>query len=63
MERKAITWLNSTDIENIMQQYEDAYPNFEFIGPSPIDFDKVLMNNKCVWDELCKLNSKIRLKI
>lgn len=59
---KPYTWLNSTDIENIMQQYEDAYLNFEFIGPSPIDFDKVLMNNKCVWDELCKFELKNKIK-
>ena len=59
---KPYTWLNSTDIENIMQQYEDAYQNFEFIGPSPIDFDKVIMNNKCVWDELCKFNLESKIK-
>lgn len=58
-------WLNSTDIEKIMQQYEEAYPNFEFIGPSPIDFDKVIMHNKCVWEELCKftLSNKIKKNI
>ncbi len=62
---KPYTWLNSTDIENIMTQYEEAYKNFEFIGPSPIDFDKVIVDNKCVWDELCKfsLTGKIKKNI
>ena len=60
--KKPYTWLNSTDIERIMSQYEDAYKNFEFIGPSPIDFDKVIMHNKCVWDELCKFTLISKLK-
>jgi len=47
------TWLNSTDIEKVMKQYEHAYPCFRFIGPTPIDFDKHIYDNKCVWDDLC----------
>ena len=47
------TWLNSTDIEKVMKQYEHAYPCFRFIGPTPIDFDKHLYDDKCVWDDLC----------
>jgi hypothetical protein len=47
------TWLNSVDIEKVMKQYEHAYPCFRFIGPTPIDFDKHLYDNKCVWDDLC----------
>lgn len=47
------TWLNSTDIEKVMKQYEHAYPCFRFIGPTPIDFDKHTYDNKCVWDDLC----------
>jgi hypothetical protein len=47
------TWLNSTDIEKVMKQYEHTYPCFRFIGPTPIDFDKHIYENKCVWDDLC----------
>jgi hypothetical protein len=47
------TWLNSTDIEKVMKQYEHAYPCFRFIGPTPIDFDKQVYEKKCVWDDLC----------
>ena len=50
------TWLNSTDIEKVMKQYEHAYPCFRFIGPTPIDFDKRLYDKKCVWDELCNFD-------
>ena len=49
-------WLSSLDISKVMKQYEKAYPCFMFIGPTPIDFDKVVSHGECVWDELCKLN-------
>ena len=50
------TWLNSTDIEKVMKQYEHTYPCFRFIGPTPIDFDKKLYDKKCVWDDLCQFD-------
>ena len=50
------TWLNSLDIERVMKQYEKKHPHFQFIGPSPIDFDKRLHYNECVWDDLCNFN-------
>jgi hypothetical protein len=50
-------WLSSLDILRVMKQYEKAYPCFEFMGPSPIDFEKrVGENGKCVWDELCNFS-------
>ena len=49
-------WLNSNDINKVMKQYEMEYKNYEFIGPSPIDFDKKLLYGECVWNELCNLN-------
>ena len=41
-----------------MKQYERYYKNFLFIGPSPIDFDAKLVDNECVWEELCKFDLK-----
>lgn len=32
------TWLTSSDIRNVLNQYEKVYDNFEFIGPSAIDW-------------------------
>ncbi len=32
-------WLTSDDIEIVMRQYEDKFPAFEFLGPSPIDYN------------------------
>ena len=51
-------WLTSVDIEEVMQQYEKAYPSFEFIGPSPIDFNTKKLVGQCVWEELCNFNLK-----
>jgi hypothetical protein len=55
-------WLSSLDIIRVMKQYENAYKCFQFIGPSPIDFDTKLMYGKCVWTELCSFNIADELK-
>uniref|UniRef100_A0A6C0EVS7 Ubiquitin-like protease family profile domain-containing protein n=1 Tax=viral metagenome TaxID=1070528 RepID=A0A6C0EVS7_9ZZZZ len=57
-------WLSNFDIENVLNQYKETYHNFDFLGPTPIDFDTKL-NGSCVTDELCKLNvaDKIKNKI
>lgn len=49
-------WLSTSDIQHVLLQYEDKYPEFFFIGPVPIDFDKEITMNKCISDELCKIN-------
>ncbi len=53
---KPTTWLDSFNIEDVMNQYEVAYPHFEFIGPVPIDFDSTDKFGKCIVDELCRLD-------
>ena len=61
---KENTWLDSFNIEDVMNQYEETYPDFEFIGPVPIDFDAPATSGnpfmgewgKCIVDELCKLD-------
>ena len=55
-------WLTSVDIEKVMKQYEKAYKCFEFMGPSPIDYDKKKMYGECVWEELCHFNLKELVK-
>lgn len=32
-------WLSTTNIEEVMKQYEDVYSDFKFLGAVPIDFD------------------------
>ncbi len=33
------TWLNTININDVMEQYENTYPDFKFLGAVPIDFD------------------------
>ena len=54
-------WLDSTNISAVLNQYEDAYPYFEFMGPFPIDFaapdpyQKGGDQKKCLMNEVCEL--------
>ena len=50
-----VEWLNTIDIRDVMNQYEIKYPEFEFVGPVPMDFDTKLGFGQCVVDELCKV--------
>lgn len=56
--KKPNDWLSSTDILKVMKQYEKAYKCFEFIGPSPIDYDTKKLYGECVWEELCHFSLK-----
>jgi hypothetical protein len=49
-------WLSSVDIMKVMKQYEKAYKCFDFMGPTPINFDTKRLHGECVWEELCKFN-------
>lgn len=51
-EKNPNEWLSNYDILNVLEQYEQTYSHFEFLGPSPIDFDTKI-GNGCVWRELC----------
>ena len=55
-------WLSSEDIMKVMKQYEKAYKCFDFIGPTPIDFDTKMLYGECVWDELCNFNLAEQIK-
>ena len=55
---KPNTWLSTIDINKVMEQYEDAYPKFQYLGANPIDFDKKITENKCVSNELCNIDIK-----
>ncbi len=55
-------WLSSIEILEVMKQYEKIYPCFNFIGPSPIDYDEHVAYGECVWEELCEFNLEKLLK-
>ncbi len=54
-------WLSSIDIVAVMKQYEHAYPSFDFMGPSPIDYDTELDYGEHVWQELYEFDLKKQL--
>lgn len=61
--KKPTEWHDSGTIAAVLEQYEVAYPSFEFIGPVPNDFDGPGSGSesesewgKCISDELCRLN-------
>jgi hypothetical protein len=55
-------WLSSIDILKVMNQYEKKYKCFDFIGPSPIDYDTHKLYGECVWEELCHFNLKEQIQ-
>lgn len=61
-DKKPTQWLDSFNIEDVMNQYEMADKQFEFVGPVPIDFDKKVSGGggwgQCIVNELCKLDLK-----
>ena len=54
--KKPNEWLSSVEIEQAMKQYEKKFPNFRFLGPSPIDYDTHKLHNECVWEEICEFS-------
>jgi len=49
-------WLNTLDLENVLNQYERKHKDFKSFGAVPIDFDYKHNDGECVIDELCNLN-------
>jgi hypothetical protein len=51
------TWLNTTNIDEVMKQYESKYPDFKFLGTGPIDFDDYPEYGIQKWDYEKEYNS------
>ena len=52
-------WLDSNNISDVMNQYEEAFSKFEFMGPFPIDFAAKNPYQKggtprCLMNEVCE---------
>jgi hypothetical protein len=56
--KNPMEWLSSIEILQFMKQYENAYHCFEFLGPSPIDYDAHISHGECVWEDLCEFDLK-----
>ena len=59
------TWLDSSNIADVIKQYEEIHPEFKFFGTNPIDFaapdpytEGAAAKGKCIEDAICKLNLK-----
>jgi hypothetical protein len=50
------TWLSTPDIENVLEQYQDKYSDFKFLGVSPLDWNYKFSDNSCVTENLCNLD-------
>lgn len=55
-------WLDTSNIENVMEQYEKSHKNFIFIGAVPLDFNLKTKNGNCMVDDLCKINIELLRK-
>lgn len=70
-------WLDSNNIADVLNQYEEAYPEFEFMGPFPIDFAAPdpyeggagsfgagggVKDKRCLMNEICELRVKKALE-
>jgi hypothetical protein len=58
---KPNTWLDTNNIDQVMKQYEIAYPHFTYLGAVPIDFsaqDPYVAGNekKCLYSYFCNIN-------
>ena len=51
-------WLNTYDIMEVMEQYEDKYRSFKFLGVFPIDFEHKINGIHCVSPVMCNFDLK-----
>lgn len=56
----SVQWLSTTDINKIMKQYENVYPDFEFIGAVPLDCNDLSFCYLSKIDYDALLNDKIK---
>ena len=55
------TWLNTYDIQFVLEQYEQLYTDFKLLGVYPIDFAYNDEYGRCIGDDLCNFNIKTSL--
>jgi len=53
-------WLDSLNIQDVIRQYEEIYPNFKFYGANPIDFAAPdpqgnIENPRCLQEDMCSI--------
>lgn len=55
------TWLHTFNIEDVLKQYENQFPNYKFMGAVPMDFEKIDEDykNLDLWKEYQEGKDKI----
>ncbi len=57
---KPNTWLDTNNIDQVMKQYEETYPEFIYLGAVPIDFSAqdpyAGGEKKCLYSGFCQIN-------
>lgn len=43
--QKKTAWLSTTNITEVMEQYQSLYPKYKYLGTVPVDFEKINANN------------------
>lgn len=60
--KKPNAWLSTTDINNVIKQYQDKYKNFVNLAVTPSDYYYKYKNGNCVDNTLCTFKLKHYLK-
>lgn len=55
-------WLNTYNLLNVMNQYQEKYKNFHFLGVHPIDFAMKINNTSCIAQNMCNIDIKDLIK-
>jgi len=55
-------WLNTFNLLDVMNQYQDKYKNFHFLGVHPIDFELKVSQSTCVSQNMCDIDIKDLIK-
>lgn len=53
-----LEWLSSDDIDAVEKNYAELFPDYEFMGCVPIDFDLKSETGQCIVSTLCSTNLK-----
>ena len=56
--KKPNSWLSTTDINNVIRQYEQKYKQFVCLGVTPSDFYFKFKDGNCVCNSLCNFDLK-----
>jgi len=54
--RNPTAWLSTDDIDKVLVQYTEKYPDFKYFGAVPSDFSLRATDGKCAISDLCAVN-------